>query len=167
VKFTSTGAGSTTHVAAAIVRAVLGLDAQILSGYKGSSEFILGVIRGDGEVALPPVETARKYIESGDLVPVVTFQEVSTLKDVPTIKDAGYAELSGLGVERYVAGPPGMPEDIKKILSDAIQKAIADPESQAWAEKTKRPFAPLDADASDKAIKASLQTMVKYKDALK
>lgn len=167
VKITSTGPGSTAYVGASMAMAVVGFKGEFLSGYKGSAQYILGSVRGDGDIAVAPVQTFQKFVESGDIVPVVTFQQESTFEGVPTIAEAGYPELAGLGVERYVAGSPGIPDDIRKMLSDAIQKAIQDPETQAWAKQTNRPFAALDADQADKAVKASLATMLKYKDALK
>ena len=167
VKITSTGPGSTAHVGASMSMSVVGFEGEFLTGYKGSAQYILGIVRGDGDIAVAPVQTFAKFVEAGDVVPVVTFEEKSTFDGVPTIVEAGYPELSGLGVERYVAGPPGIPEDIRNVLSEAIQKAIQDPETQAWAEKTNRPFAPLNADEADKAVKRSLATMIKYKDALK
>jgi len=167
VKITSTGPGSTAYVGASMAMAVVGFKGEFLSGYKGSADYILGAVRGDGDIAVAPVETFQKFVESGDIIPVVTFQEKSTFDGVPTIKEAGYPELEGLGVERYVAGSPGIPDDIRKMLSDAIQKAIQDPETQAWAKQSNRPFAALDADQADKTVKKSLATMMKYKDALK
>jgi len=167
VKITSTGPGSTAHVGASMAMSVIGFNGEFLTGYKGSADYILGIVRGDGDIAVAPVQTFQKFVESGDVIPIMTFQKTSTLEGVPTAAEAGYAELDGMGVERYIAGPPGIPDDIRKILSDAIQKAIADPETQEWAKQTNRPFQGLDAEESEKAVKASLAVMVKFKDALK
>ena len=167
VKITSTGPGSTAHVGASMAMSVIGFKGEFLTGYKGSADYILGIVRGDGDIAVAPVQTFQKFVESGDVTPIMSFEKKSSFDGVPTAAEAGYAELDGMGVERYIAGPPGMPDEIRKALSDAIQKAIADPETQEWAKQTNRPFLGLDADESDQAVKKSLAVMVKFKDALK
>ena len=59
------------------------------------------------------------------------------------------------------------PSDIQKILSDALEKATRDPESVAWAKKTKRPFAHLPADKTKTAVDRALKNPADYPDALK
>jgi len=165
-KITQTGFGSTAYAAAGVLKMVVGFKASHLTGYEGSKQYILGLIRGDGDLAVAPVQTFRKFIQSGDVVPIITFEAKPSIPGIMTAAQAGYPELTGLGVHRFIAGPPGMPENIRKILSDAIQKALADPITTAWAKKSKRPLHPMDADEADKEIKKSLAFYSKYKAAL-
>lgn len=166
VKISQTGFGSTAYAAAGVLKMVVGFEAVHLTGYKSSKEYILGMVRGDGDLSLAPVQTYYKLVQSGDAVPVVTFEATSTIPGVRTIAQEGYPDLTGLGVQRYIAAGPGVPADVRRILSEAIQKAIADPENQAWAEKTRRPFHPLDANATETEVKKSLAFYTKYKAAL-
>ena len=53
--------------------------------------------------------------------------------DVPTFQEQGI-DIVG-GAVRVVAGPAGLPDDIKTKLADAIEKAVKDPEFLAEAEK--------------------------------
>ncbi len=167
VKIVQTGFGSTAYAAAGVLKAVVGFKASHLTGYKGSKQYILGLIRGDGELAVAPVQSFYKYVQSGDVRAVVTFEPVPSIPGVQTAAEAGYPELTGLGVHRFIAGPPGIPADIRKILSDAIQKSLADPVTLAWSKKSKRPLHPLDAAQAEKEITKSLAFYTKYKEALK
>jgi len=166
VKMTHTGYGSTSYAAAGIVRDALGIESTPLTGYKSSREYIVGMIRGDGDATIAPVESFYKFIQSGDVKALVTFEKKSTLPNVPTIRSLGYDELEGLGVDRMVAAPPGTPDSIRKILSDAITKAMQDPEAQAWAKKVKRPFDPMDTEEATAYLRKSIDFYTKYKSSL-
>jgi len=167
LKTATTGYGSTAYVAAAITAQVADFKVNFLTGYKGSKQYILGVIRGDAIAALAPTQTFFKFVKSGDIRGIVSFELKSSFGDVPTIADVGFPELTGLGVERLVAAPPGTPDSVAKILSDAMGKAIADADSQAWAKKSRRPFSYVSGPNSGKAIKKMMATFQKYPDALK
>jgi putative tricarboxylic transport membrane protein len=166
VKMTHTGYGSTSYAAAGIVRDALGIESTPLTGYKSSREYIVGMIRGDGDATIAPVESFYKFVQSKDVKALVTFEAKSTLPGVPTIRSLGYEELEGLGVDRMVAAPPGTPDSVRKILSDAIVKAMQDPEAQAWAKKVKRPFDPMDTEQATAYLKKSIAFYTKYKSSL-
>lgn len=167
LKMAHTGFGSTAYTGSSITKHVVGFKAIHITGYKGSKNYILGVVRGDADAAEAPTQTFAGFVRSGDIHPVVTFEEKSSFPGVPTIAEAGYPQLTGLGVERIVAAPPGLPADIQKILSDAIGKAVQDPKSVVWAKKTKRPFHYLPADKAKAAVDQSLKNFAEYPDALK
>jgi tripartite-type tricarboxylate transporter receptor subunit TctC len=163
-KFPQTGAGSTASAVTRIATAVLGINATHLTGYKGSKEYTLGVIRGDGEAAFAPVTSFRQYVESGDIRPILTFESESSMPGVPTAREIGFPELETLALERLVGGPPAMPADVAKILSDAMIKAMNDPELIEAA--AKEPFAPLAGDVAGDRVTKSLAFYAKYKSIL-
>lgn len=167
LKIASVGFGTTVYTAASIAKSVIGFETAMITGYKGTQNILLGVIRGDADAAIAPTQSFTSFIRSGDMRGVVTFEETSSFPGVPTIAEAGYPQLTGLGVERLIGAPPGLPPEIQKILSDAVAKAIQDPESAAWAKKTKRPFAHLHADKTKAAVDRALKNLSDYPDALK
>lgn len=166
LKFAHTGFGSTAFHASKIIKLAGGFEATHLTGYKGSKSYIVAIIRGDAEAAMAPTQTFAKFVQSGDIRGIVTFEEKSSFPGVPTIAEVGLPNLTGLGVERMVGAPPGTPADIIKILSDALGKAAADPESLAWAKKTKRPFGHLTASQTQAAVDRALANFAKYPGAL-
>jgi putative tricarboxylic transport membrane protein len=165
-KVGSTGFGSTAYAAMAVFGAVAKLDFKFVTGYKGSKAYIVAAVRGDVEGGIAPTQTFAKFVVSGDIRPIVTFERKSSFPGVKTIADIGYGELSGLGVQRLIGAPPGTPAAIQKILSDAVAKAIRDPQVQAWAKKTRRPFAYLPADEVAADYKKTVAFFLKYKSAL-
>jgi tripartite-type tricarboxylate transporter receptor subunit TctC len=163
VKCTATGFGATAYAACQIVAKVMGFQVQMLGGYKGSSAYVLAVARGDGDLTLAPVIVMKKFIQAGEIRGIFTTEQKSSIANVPTIASLGYKGLTGLGVDRYVLGPPGMPAAVTKTLSDSLVKAMKDPELAAKAEKTGEPFEPLGHDKAKTAADESLALYLKYK----
>ncbi|HEY9529915.1 MAG TPA: tripartite tricarboxylate transporter substrate binding protein [Burkholderiales bacterium] len=166
VKMPSTDFGSTAYAGMAIFGEMLKFPVQHLTGYKGTNDYIVAVVRGDGDATTGPISTMGKFVESGDMRALFTTEEKSTLKGVPTIAELGYPDLTGLGVDRFVVGPPGLPPAIIKALSDAMAKAVQDPELQAIAEKSRQPFAFLPPDKAKANADRSLALYARYKAAL-
>jgi tripartite-type tricarboxylate transporter receptor subunit TctC len=167
VKIPSTGAGSTAHAMTQVFFSVLGIKDQMISGYKGTKEMTLAVIRGDTPAGILPSESTRKYMQSGDIRALLCTDDPSPFPGVPSAKSAGYEELDGLFIHRLIAAPPGLPPAIRKTLSDAFLAAMADPELQALAKKTNRPFAPLSGEQAEAAVNKQLHLFLKFKSALK
>ena len=166
VKMPSTDFGSTAYAGMAIFGEMLKFPIQHLTGYKGTNDYIVAVVRGDGDATTGPVSTMQKFIQSGDMRALFTTEEKSSLNAVPTIASLGHPELTGLGVDRFVVGPPGLPPAIIKTLSDAMAKAVQDPELQAIAQKSNQPFAFLAADKAKANADRSLALYGKYKAAI-
>ena len=53
-------------------------------------------------------------------------KRMEVLPDIPTFKEQGYDIVEG--AYRGVAAPPGTPDDVIKILADAFEKVMKDPE---------------------------------------
>ena len=57
---------------------------------------------------------------------IATEKRMEVLPDLPTFKEQGYDVVEG--AYRGVAAPPGTPDEIVKILADAFEKVMKDPE---------------------------------------
>jgi len=136
VKFCTSGPDGTSYLAAVISTQMLNIRTQFITGYKGSSDFIVGTLRGDGDAVIAAAETIRPMYSTGDLRVLATFERESSLGDVPTAISLGHEDLANINAVRVVGAPPNLPEDIKSILSDALNKAMVDPQVQKWAEST-------------------------------
>jgi tripartite-type tricarboxylate transporter receptor subunit TctC len=163
VKFPNTGFGSTGYAATAILGEVLKFPINHLTGYKGTNAYIVGTIRGDADAAVAPVSTFRKFVQSGDIRPLVTMEAKSSMPGVPTIAELGHPELTGLAVERFVLAPPGLPANVAKTLSEAFSKAVEDPAYKAATTKSGEALAYLPADEARVAADKSLAIFLKYK----
>ena len=166
VKVPSTGPGSTAYAVTKVFFGVLNVKGEIVTGYEGTKEMTIGLIRGDTPAAVLPVESTRKYVEAGDVRPLIVTEDPNPFKMGKSAKDLGVNDLDGLAIHRLVAAPPGLPANVKKVLETALAEALADPGMKAAAKKANRPLHPLDAAEAEKAVKRELATYLKFKDEL-
>ena len=170
IMFLSTGYGASVLAATQIAAEQFDLadkDPVYLSGYAGTADALVALIRGDGNVAITPVSTAANYIESGDLRALAVSGTASTIEDVPTFTDLGYPELAALGVRRSVAGPPGIDPDRLRQLRLAFQRAAADAEFQDMAVTIGIELSPLDGEQTSAAVAESFSFYEAFKANLK
>ncbi len=136
VKFTTTGPEATAYAATLIGTELLGIKTQMIGGYKGSHDYVVAAIRGDGDAVITALPLMRRMQAGGELRIIADFQDHSTVPGADDATTLGQKELSEIVLERLVGAPPGLPADIKAILVDALSKSVADPEIAAWAKKS-------------------------------
>ncbi|HEY5595929.1 MAG TPA: tripartite tricarboxylate transporter substrate-binding protein [Candidatus Bipolaricaulota bacterium] len=156
--------GSTNFVSIAIGSSLLGIDAQYVAGFPGSSETSLAVIRGEVDLTSLTYESVLDLIEAGDLRPLlqISVEPISThpaLDGVALLGGAqgvaaGQAEALGRSVEqataqaqalasliglgRLIAAPPGMEKSLFHCLEQGLHEALTDPEFVAAAAEAQR-----------------------------
>tara|TARA_B100000029_G_scaffold508836_1_gene596652 strand:+ start:5494 stop:6447 length:954 start_codon:yes stop_codon:yes gene_type:complete len=166
IMFTVTGVHSSAHAATKIVTNVLGLNARFITGYEGSQNYVLAVVRGDGDVALGPSTSVRSYTDTGDLKVIANFSNINSIPDTQNAADLGKPELSELNVQRMLGGPPEMDEEARAILSEALSHALADPQLIAWSVSTGLPLSPLSAKDTEANVANQWALYENYKDIL-
>lgn len=158
VVITSTGYGSTVLAALQITASALGLDTKdpiYLTGYPSTSDQLVGLIRGDGNLSMAPVSSSASYIRSGDLRAIAVSGTDSPYEGVPTFGDAGYSELTPLNLQRSIAGPPGISEDRLDVLREAFMEVVNDEEFLAAAERVGMDVAPLNGEEAAEEVSVS------------
>ena len=125
--------GSSSSLAALAAIGGIGLDASL--------------IRGDIDFAVYGATDFTGFVESGDLIPLVFLgsaegkPDVDYLRDVPTIRDAGFPELENSVTEvRLITGPPDMPADVQAYWTAKVEEVLFSAELQAWSESAGRPL---------------------------
>lgn len=136
VKFTTTGPEATAYAATQIATELLGIKAQMIGGYKGSNEYVVAAIRGDGDAVITALPLLRRMQAGGELRILAAFEEHSDIAGADDATTLKQPELSQIVLERLIGAPPELPADIKAVLADALGKAVADPEVAAWAKKS-------------------------------
>lgn len=167
IKIPTTGFGSTAYATAAVFAQAFGLKAEHIPGYQGTNDYIVGIVRGDGDIAVAPISTFKQFVEAGSIRPLMTFEKTTSMPGIKTVAELGHPELTGLAVERFIVAPPGTPEDVIKILSDAIGKAATSPELKAMAAKTGEPLDYIPAANAEAAFNKALTIYEKYKEAIR
>ena len=163
VKFTCTGPSSTAYAATRIAAELLGIKAQVITGYKGSNDYVLGAIRGDGDAAITALPLLRRLRAGGVIRILATFEASGTVPGAADATSLGKPELAQLTLERLVAAPPGLPGAVKTALAEALGKAMADPELVAWAKKADLDLAPATPEQAAAILQQQAELFAKWK----
>jgi len=168
VTFVSIGYGTTVLAAIQIFAEEFGLmekNPTFLTGYQGTTDQLVALIRGDGNATISPISTAEQYVRSGNLRPIAVTggQRSQLFPDTPTFTELGYPQLAPLNVQRSIAGPPGMDPALLAQMREAFLKVMADPDFIKTATIAKMDLAPLDGDMAAAAIEENFKYYENFK----
>ena len=169
VKWGVEGIGVSRWIPTFVTAKELGIQMDVVSGYRGTSEGISAMIRNDFDVYLQPIDhpTTASYIASGDVRPVLHLHSERPVNapDTPTAQEKG-VDLR-LYVGRSIVAPPGLPDDRKKVLEDLFMKAMTDPEYKEFLAKSKSPIVPGDSKVAEADLDNYVKTYSKYTQAMR
>jgi tripartite-type tricarboxylate transporter receptor subunit TctC len=95
---------------------------------------ITALLGGHVEMTFDAVSKIKPHVESGKMRILLSTSKVPDLPDIPTITELGYKqELFTSWFAMY--GPAGLPEEVKKVLIPAVEKAVKNPELKAKVQK--------------------------------
>lgn len=169
VRFGSQGFGTTDFVVDVIGSKIFGIPSTMVSGYKGSAEATVGAMRGDIDAMSYPITSMYEHIRSGDLRALVLLdtKRNDLLPDVPTAAELGYPEAAEVAVlYRLLGAPPGLPDEITKVLRDAMGKAMQDKELLDWAQQTTHPLDYVPGEKVAEIVQKATASYSKYKEDL-
>jgi tripartite-type tricarboxylate transporter receptor subunit TctC len=125
IRFGSSGAGSTDHLAGELFRKLSGLNLEHVA-YKGGGPALIDLSRGDIEVSFATYAVALPLVRSKRIkvIAVTTSERQALLPGVPTIGET----VPGFSVSNWagVTLPKGTPEPIADRLFAEMKKASAD-----------------------------------------
>ena len=119
------GVGSSNHVRLEIIKSITGVDITMVP-FKGAMPALTALLGGHVDAAFVALALSDPHFKSGKLKGILLDQKVAG-QEIPTLQDLGYSRglpLTFLAIFSAV----GIPEDAKKVLVPAIQKAINDPD---------------------------------------
>ena len=167
VKFTSVSPASSAYPATWIASSMLGIRAEIITGYRGTNDYIVAALRGDGDAAVASI-TALTQFRAGNLIRVLaSFENHSSISGAEDATTLNLPELTQNVQLRPVAGPPDLPAGLVDVLARSIMEAMQDPKLVAWANAA---GANLDAKGPEQtlsALRQQKQFIDKWKDVLK
>jgi tripartite-type tricarboxylate transporter receptor subunit TctC len=162
-----TGPGLASTVYPTVLNHVIGTKFKIVSGYAGSAECLLAMERGEVEGALTSLNslktTQKDWIDQKKVNILVQYgiTRHAELPDVPAVVELGKTEedkqvlalyASGAVIGRSIVAPPRMAPERLKVLQDAFQAMVKDPEFLAEIEKNKIEFDPASGDYIKKIV---------------
>jgi len=170
-KHAGTGPGSIAETVPRLLNALIGTRYQIVSGYAASNEAMLAMERGEVDAASSSwaaVSVGKKdwlrekkiriYLQTAperhaDLLDAPSLAEYG---NTPGDKQVTFLYTSGSAIGRSVIAPPGMPADRVKVLRDAFDAMVKDPEFVADIRKLNVELEPL---AGDKVQELVVRTL--------
>jgi tripartite-type tricarboxylate transporter receptor subunit TctC len=164
----ASGRGSTTDIYAEALNAYGGTKFKIVLGYKGTSEILLAMQRGevdiDGAYGLPGMLASHPdWIRGGaTLLFQAALKRSPLLPNVPTLpelaqSDEGRAILRAIAstaeIGRSIISGPGVPADRLAALRQAFAQMVKDPDFVAACEKRHLMLDPASGEDMDAIVK--------------
>jgi tripartite-type tricarboxylate transporter receptor subunit TctC len=127
VSFASSGNGSSDHLSAELLWQQSGTQGLHIP-YKGGGPAINDLLGGQVDAAFVNINSIIQHIRTGKVRALAVSSEKRNplLPDLPTLQEQG---VQGAEVQSWqaVAGPRGMPADIKAKLQAEVKAALNDP----------------------------------------
>ena len=131
LSYSSSGMGSSTHLAGILFSSMTGADLLHVP-YRGAAQAMTDLLGGQVQMSFSDVFTSAPHIKEGTLRPigVTTVERTSILPDVPTFDELG---LKGFDVSVFfgVVVPKGTPKEAVAKLNAALIEALKDPNIKA------------------------------------
>lgn len=133
VRCGSFGGISTPTLECILLSARLGFPLAIVR-FPGPAEAIVGVVRGDADIATLGATLWLDHIAKGNVIALLLWADHpdARVPGVPNLKDLGLEQLKVATVQRSVATSPGTPPARIQVLSRALERAIKSDQVQKF-----------------------------------
>ncbi len=149
-RFAATGPGSNEYIDPVVLNELLGLKAEVVTGFASSNEASLNVVQGNVDLHSRSFGSQLPGILAGDLTPLLVIgvntgeaeiADVANLVDVVPADKKELAELHSdlVSSGRIIGAPPGVDEATLKVLRDAFEAVLTDPAFEKQAAEAGRP----------------------------
>ena len=128
--YASSGVGSSSHVAAELLKSVTKID-MVHVPYKSATVGLVGAVSGEVDAVIVIAPSAALYVSQGRIRGLVVLdrKRVALLPDVPASVEAGIPEV--IATNWYVLlAPAGTPRPIIERLNAESIKAMAAPDTR-------------------------------------
>jgi tripartite-type tricarboxylate transporter receptor subunit TctC len=161
ITYASSGAGTSTHLAAALFEHLARVQL-VHVAYKGGAPAVIDVVAGQVPVTFATAASVSPHTKSGRLrgLAVTGSQRSSLLPDLPTIAESGlpgYEMINWLGM----FAPAGTPRTVVERLSTEIVRIITSPDVRERLNALGAEPAPLAGDAFAPFVKSEVAKWAK------
>ncbi len=126
ITFASSGNGSSDHLSAELFWLQTGTSG-IHVPYKGGAPAITDLLGGQVDASFQNINAVIQHVRSGKLraIAITSDKRSPLLTTIPTLTESG---ITGANVYSWqaIAGPKGLPGDIKTKISSALTAALSD-----------------------------------------
>ena len=137
--WSATGPADDISDVQAIISYVLGLKSKIVTGYRGSGDMSLAVIRNEVDSGLLSADSALPHVENQEIRPLALFgaRRWRHLPDVPTLSEAAALPADKTWIvelreqigeaQRALVAAPAVPPDRVDYLRSVLAEVLTDP----------------------------------------
>jgi tripartite-type tricarboxylate transporter receptor subunit TctC len=131
LNYASQGIGTTSHLTAELFQKVTG-SKLVHVPYKGTGPALNDIVAGHVDLIFMQLESSLKLHDGGKarILAVATDKRLPMLPDIPTLAEAGVADVES-DTWNAITAPPKTPKAIVAKLNAAINEILRDPEVQA------------------------------------
>ena len=131
LNYGSSGTGTITQLASAMMSAQLGLQTQHVP-YKGSAPALVDLAAGQTQFMIDTMNTVLPYVRDGRLraLAVSSLKRSTVLPDLPTLHESGMNGFDAAAWQGVVV-PAATPPEIVQRLNTELNKALAHPDVRA------------------------------------
>ena len=156
---------SNSLMATIVISERMGFPMVVVGGYKGGADAVLGLVRGEVEVATPSVLAGLQLARAGTIRPIMILDRKRSghFPNTPTVGEAGWPDLELFATDLWFIAPPAVPKDRLRILEEALTKTLKDPEFLKWAKEASLELDPMGSQETTKSVSDLFEVLEKYK----
>jgi tripartite-type tricarboxylate transporter receptor subunit TctC len=122
IRVSTMGVGSQPHFVLEMLQAIAGIQLTHVP-FEGGESVITAVLGGHVEATCDTLAKVKAHVEGGKMRMLLITNKMPGYTEVPTITELGYKQsLPGGWFAMYA--PAGIPDDVKKVLLPAVEKAV-------------------------------------------
>lgn len=121
-RFSTMGIGTLPHLLLEMIQAITGTQFTHIP-FKGGESVVTAVLGGHVEGTCHSLAGVKPHVDGGKLRVLLFNTKMPAFPEIPTITELGYKEnlpVAGFGLY----APAGIPEEARKVLVPAVEKAI-------------------------------------------
>ncbi len=122
LRVSTTGVGGVGHFNHEIIKSETETES-IMVPYKGASPAMTALLGGHVELSVLSTGLVLPHIKAGKLKALLISQKMPEFPNVPTLKELGY-KRDIVSVRNAFYLPVGVPEEVRNLLSSALEKTI-------------------------------------------
>ena len=122
VRVSTIGVGSSPHFALEMIQSITGTQMTHVP-FEGGESTVTAVMGGHVEAACDGLAKFKPHVEAKKMKILLLSNKMPDLPGIPTITELGYKQKLYPSCFA-VHAPGGIPEDVKKVLVPAVEKAI-------------------------------------------
>ena len=128
LNYSSSGTGTITHLASAMMSTQMGLQTQHIP-YKGSAPGLVDLVAGQTQFMIDTMNTVLPYARDNRLrgLAVTGSKRSALMPELPTLAESGMPGFEAAAWQGIVV-PTGTPADIIQKLNVEVNKALAHPD---------------------------------------